>query len=73
MLAGFLRRIRLTDTITALRNLAGEIKAQYPEDEATPRLKGVVEAKAARLEGAIHSQRRVKAKGFRASGSLLSS
>jgi hypothetical protein len=49
MLAYYLRRIRLTHSVPALQRLANEIEAQYPEDGATPRLKGVIAAKEARL------------------------
>ena len=52
MLAYSLLRIRLTHAVSALHSLAKEIEAEYPEDEATPRLMGLVAAKAARLAGA---------------------
>jgi hypothetical protein len=51
-LAYFLRRIRLTQSVPALHSLANEITAEYSEDEATPRLLGLIAAKAARLTGA---------------------
>ena len=49
MLALYLRRIRLTRSVLALKALADEIEQQYPTDEATPRLLDVIAVKVARL------------------------
>ena len=52
MLAMYLRRIGITRSVSALNALADEIERAYPNDEATPRLLGVIAVKAAQLAGA---------------------
>jgi len=49
ILGRYLRRIRLTRSASALRALAAEIERRFPDDEATPRLLGLIAVKAARL------------------------
>ena len=51
-LAAYLRRIRHTRSVPMLHALADELRRDYPTDEATPRLFGVIVAKANRLAGA---------------------
>lgn len=51
MLAVYLRRIRLTRRVPALQALAREIALRFPDDEATPRLLGVIAVKANRIAG----------------------
>lgn len=48
-LALYLRRIRLTRSVPVLHAMAVEIERRFPNDEATPRLIGVIAIKAARL------------------------
>lgn len=51
-LAHFLAHIQGTQSIRTLHGLAHEIEHAFPNDDATPRLTGIIEARAARLVGA---------------------
>ena len=51
-LASFLRRIQRTHAVPALQAIAEEISRQFPTDEATPRLLGMIARKVKRLAGA---------------------
>lgn len=44
-LAGYLRRIRLSYSVSELHALVGDIERQFGDDEATPRLQSVIAAK----------------------------
>ncbi|MDP9201499.1 MAG: hypothetical protein M3P26_06150 [Gemmatimonadota bacterium] len=48
-MAHYLHLIRRTKSIPRLSALAREIAERFPEDEATPRLTGIIAAKAGRL------------------------
>lgn len=50
-LAHFLGHIQDIHAVVELQALAAEIAAAYPDDEATPRLTGVIAAKVARIVG----------------------
>lgn len=49
-LAGYLRVIRLTHSITRLRAIAAEIEARSPDDEATLPLLKMIGLKVVRIE-----------------------
>jgi hypothetical protein len=51
-LAHYLGRILRTDLPSALSELAREIVARFPDDEATHRLRGMIVVKVARLASA---------------------
>ena len=55
MLARYVRRIRLTRRVPALSALARETERRFPDDEATPRLLGVIATKTTRI--AVSNQR----------------
>ena len=44
-LAGYLRRISLTESIPELQALAREIERRFEDDEATPRLRKLIAVK----------------------------
>ena len=48
-LAHYLRRIRVTSSISVLNSLAREIVERFPQDEATPRLTEIISQKVRRL------------------------
>ena len=55
-MAHYLRRIRLTCSVPALHALADEIERQFPDDEKTSQLFGVIAAKFERLAKALHQR-----------------
>lgn len=51
MLGRYLGRIQLTHAVPALQAIAAEVAREFPTDEATPRLLGMIALKVKRLVG----------------------